>query len=82
MFRKAQEVLYNYYVQPKAQLLKFLGENPIARVKIAVVLILSSLTSIQYFASTLSYKSPIEVLLAELENLLKTLQLLLSAFGS
>ena len=29
MFQKAQEVLYNFNVQPKAHLLEFLSENPI-----------------------------------------------------
>ena len=63
MFWKAQEVIYNFDVQPKIQSLELHGENPIARLKVAIVLMLSSLISILYFANILSYKSPIEVLL-------------------
>ena len=76
MFRKAQEVLYNFDVQPKAQFLEFLGKNPILRLKVAVVLILSSLTSTIMFLPILSYKSPIEVFLVALESLLRALQVL------
>ena len=46
MFRKAQEVLYNFDVQSKAHILEFLGKNPITRFNAAIVLMLPSLTSV------------------------------------
>ena len=70
MFQKAQEVLYNSGVQAKAQFLEFLSENPTTRLKVVVVLMLSSLTSTHCFVNILSYKSLIEVLLVALERLL------------
>ena len=77
IFWKAQEVLYNFNAQPKAQFLEFLSENLVARLKVATILMLLNLTSAQGFANILSYKNPIEVLLVVLESLLRALQLLI-----
>ena len=46
MFQKAQNMLYNFYVQSKTQFLEFLGENPIARLNVTDILMLSNLTSL------------------------------------
>ena len=47
MFHKAQKVLYNFDVQPKTQFLEF--ENPVARLNVATVLMLSGLRSLQFY---------------------------------
>ena len=45
MFLKAWEMLYDFDIQSKTQFLDFLGENPIARLNVTDILMLSSQAS-------------------------------------